>query len=282
MGLVPAALRDAAGKRLAEKVASQGYHLSTGFLGTPDLLPALSGTGNQDVAYRLLLNQDYPSWGYEIAHGATTIWERWNSIKPEGGFEDVSMNSFNHYAYGAVGDWMYRTIGEIQPDDPAPGYRHFTVAPQPGGGLTSARAAYRSRYGQIVSSWKLDAAGQMSLDVTVPGNTTATVVVPTASRWAVTEGGKPIAEAEGVRFDSTTGSTAVFTVGSGTYRFAVDTVRGDIGDARVAAAALATRSAGAGRLDRHPGGPGAADVGPARWLRGRAVRRPHRCGSAAR
>jgi alpha-L-rhamnosidase len=241
MGLVPDAKRDAAGKRLAEKVASRGFHLSTGFLGTPTLLPALSGAGNLDIAYRLLLNQDYPSWGYEIAHGATTVWERWDSIKPDGSFGDVGMNSFNHYAYGAVGDWMYSTIGGIQPDDAAPGYRHVTIAPQPGGGLTSARAAYHSRYGQIVSSWKLDAAGQMSLDVTVPGNTTATVVIPTASRWAVTEGGKPADGADGVQFVRVTGSTAVFTVGSGTYRFAVDPVRGDLGEARVTAGALATR-----------------------------------------
>ncbi|MEU4156472.1 family 78 glycoside hydrolase catalytic domain [Actinoplanes sp. NPDC026670] len=236
--LVPAALRDAAGKRLAERVASRGYHLSTGFLGTPDLLPALSDTGNLDIAYRLLTNRDYPSWGYEIARGATTIWERWDSIKPDGTFGDVSMNSFNHYAYGAVGDWMYRTIGGIRPDDSAPGYRHVTIAPKPGGGLTSARATYLSRYGRFVSDWKLDTAGQMSLNVTVPGNTTATVEIPAASRWAVTEGGRPAAGADGVRFVRMNGSTAVFTVGAGSYRFAVDTVRGDLGEARAAAASL--------------------------------------------
>jgi len=250
IGLVPAARRDAAGKRLAEKVASRGYHLSTGFLGTPDLLPALTDTGNVDIAYRLLTNKDYPSWGYEIARGATTIWERWDSIKPDGSFGDVGMNSFNHYAYGAVGDWMYRTIGGIRPDDAAPGFRHVTIAPQPGGGLTSARATYRSRYGQFVSGWKLDAAGQMSLDVTVPGNTTATVEIPTASRWSVTEGAKPAAGADGVTFVRMAGGKAVFTVGSGTYRFAVDTVRGDLGEARTTAVAvaglIATRSA-----DRH-------------------------------
>jgi alpha-L-rhamnosidase len=258
MNLVPADRRDAAGRRLAERVASRGYHLSTGFLGTPDLLPALADTGNLDIAYRLLTNRDYPSWGYEIARGATTIWERWDSIKPDGTFGDVGMNSFNHYAYGAVGDWMYRTIGGIRPDDTAPGYRHVTIAPKPGGGLTSARAAYRSRYGQFVSDWKLDAAGQMSLNVTVPGNTTATVEIPAASRWAVTEGGRPAADADGVRFVRTDGSSAVFTVGAGTYRFAVDTVRGDLGEARVAAAKLpqATPSARALTLAT-----GAADRG---------------------
>ncbi|MBL7261629.1 alpha-L-rhamnosidase [Paractinoplanes lichenicola] len=233
MNLVPADRRDAAGDRLAEKVASRGYHLSTGFLGTPDLLPALADTGHLDIAYRLLLNQDYPSWGYEIARGATTIWERWDSIKPDGSFGDVGMNSFNHYAYGAVGDWMYRTVGGIRPDDAAPGFRHVTIGPKPGGGLTSARATYKSRYGQFVSGWKLDAKGQMTLDVTVPGNTTATVEIPAASRWAVTEGGKPAAG-----FVRMSGTTAVFEVGSGTYKFAVDTVRGDLGEARVAAESI--------------------------------------------
>ncbi|MDR6319701.1 family 78 glycoside hydrolase catalytic domain [Actinoplanes couchii] len=239
MNLVPTDRRDAVGRRLAERVAARGHHLSTGFLGTPDLLPALTDTGNLDIAYRLLQNRDYPSWGYEIARGATTIWERWDSIKPDGTFGDVGMNSFNHYAYGAVGDWMYRTIGGIRPDDTAPGYRHVTIAPRPGGGLTAARAAYRSRYGRIVSDWTLDRAGQMSLSVTVPGNTTATVQIPAASRWSVTEGGKPAAQADGVRFVRMAGPDAVFTVGAGTYRFAVDTVRGDVGEARVSATKLA-------------------------------------------
>ena len=254
MGLVPAALRDAAGKRLAEKVASRGFHLSTGFLGTPDLLPALTDTGNLDIAYRLLMNRDYPSWGYEIGRGATTVWERWDSIKADGSFGDVSMNSFNHYAYGAVGDWMYRTIGGIRPDDAAPGYRHVTIAPRPGGGLTSARATYRSRYGQFVSGWKLDAAGQMTLDVTVPGNTTATVEIPAASRWAVTEGGKPAAGADGVQFVRMDAASAVFAVGAGTYQFAVDTVRGDLGEARVASVALAARLDQQAAGDRRPVG----------------------------
>jgi len=240
MGLVPADRREAAGRRLADRVASRGYHLSTGFLGTPDLLPALSDTGHLDIAYRLLTNKDYPSWGYEIARGATTIWERWDSIKPDGSFGDVGMNSFNHYAYGAVGDWMYRTVGGIRPDDAAPGFRHVTIGPKPGGGLTSARATYRSRYGQFVSDWKLDAAGQMALDVTVPGNTTATVEIPAASRWAVTEGGK--AASEGVTFVRMAGGNAVFTVGSGTYKFAVDGVRGDLGEARVAAASIRSQA----------------------------------------
>src|SRR5690606_16678553 len=131
------------------------WHLATGFLGTPDLLPVLTATGHTDVAYRLINQRSYPSWGYEIDKGATTIWERWNSIMPDGSFGDVNMNSFNHYAYGAVGNWMYRTIAGIQPDPDHPGYKHFVVAPKPGGGLTSARATYESKYGTIASAWRL-------------------------------------------------------------------------------------------------------------------------------
>ncbi|MEV4656867.1 family 78 glycoside hydrolase catalytic domain [Micromonospora sp. NPDC049301] len=231
MDLLPEALRAKAADRLVDNVRRHDWHLSTGFLGTPDLLPALSDTGHLDVAYRLLLNDTYPSWGYEIAKGATTIWERWNSIMPDGSFGDVSMNSFNHYAYGAVGDWMYRTVAGIQPDNGNPGYAHLTFAPQPGGGLTSARASYRSAYGSIGSDWALDARGDMRLRLTLPANTTATVRLPAPGRNAVTEGGRPAEQADGVRFVRMDGAVAVYEIGSGSYSFAIDRVLGDLGDA---------------------------------------------------
>ncbi|WP_089020419.1 alpha-L-rhamnosidase-related protein [Micromonospora coriariae] len=230
MDLLPEALRARAADRLVDNVRRHDWHLSTGFLGTPDLLPALSDTGHLDVAYRLLLNDTYPSWGYEIAKGATTIWERWNSIMPDGSFGDVGMNSFNHYAYGAVGDWMYRTVAGIQPDNGNPGYAHLTFAPQPGGDLTSARASYRSAYGTIGSDWDLDARGDMRLRLTVPANTTATVRLPAPGRNAVTEGGRPAEQADGVRFVRMDGTVAVYEIGSGSYSFAVDRVLGDLGD----------------------------------------------------
>ncbi|MFF0365835.1 family 78 glycoside hydrolase catalytic domain [Micromonospora sp. NPDC005087] len=231
MGLLPDTLRAKAADRLVANVQRHDWHLSTGFLGTPDLLPALSETGHLDVAYRLLLNDTYPSWGYEIAKGATTIWERWDSIKPDGSFGDVGMNSFNHYAYGAVGDWMYRTVAGIQPDAGNPGYAHLTFAPQPGGDLTSARASYRSAYGTIGSDWDLDARGDMRLRLTVPANTTATVRLPAPGRNAVTEGGRPADQADGVRFVRMDGTVAVYEIGSGSYSFAIDRVLGDLGDA---------------------------------------------------
>ncbi|MFI6263848.1 family 78 glycoside hydrolase catalytic domain [Micromonospora sp. NPDC051006] len=251
MGLLPEPLRAKAADRLVDNVRRHDWHLSTGFLGTPDLLPALSDTGHLDVAYRLLLNDTYPSWGYEIAKGATTIWERWNSIMPDGSFGDVSMNSFNHYAYGAVGDWMYRTVAGIQPDPDHPGYAHLTFAPQPGGGLTSARASYRSMYGVIGSDWDLDARGDLRLRLTVPANTTATVRVPAPGRHSVTEGGRPAEQADGVRFVRMDGGTAVYEVGSGSYAFAVDRVLGDLGDSADAVRELtALTDELAGRLGR--------------------------------
>ncbi|WP_262286788.1 family 78 glycoside hydrolase catalytic domain [Micromonospora sp. MA102] len=240
MNLLPAPLRAKAADKLVANVRRHDWHLSTGFLGTPDLLPALSDTGHLDVAYRLLLNDTYPSWGYEIARGATTVWERWNSIMPDGSFGDVSMNSFNHYAYGAVGDWMYQTVAGIQPDSANPGYSHLTFAPQPGGGLTSARASYRSAQGTIGSDWSLDARGDMQLRLTVPANTTATVRIPTPSRHAVTEGGRPAETADSVRFVRMDGDVAVYEIGSGSYSFAVDRVLGELGDTADAVQALAT------------------------------------------
>ncbi|WP_406104649.1 family 78 glycoside hydrolase catalytic domain [Micromonospora globbae] len=238
MGLLPEPLRAKAADRLVDNVRRHDWHLSTGFLGTPDLLPALSDTGHLDVAYRLLLNDTYPSWGYEIARGATTIWERWNSIMPDGSFGDVSMNSFNHYAYGAVGDWMYRTVAGIQPDPANPGYAHLTFAPQPGGGLTSARATYRAAQGDIGSDWSLDDRGDMRLRLRVPANVTATVRVPAPTRHAVTEGGRPAERADGVRFVRMDGGVAVYEIGSGTYSFAVDRALGDLGEAGEAVTAL--------------------------------------------
>ncbi|MYS75121.1 family 78 glycoside hydrolase catalytic domain, partial [Streptomyces sp. SID5926] len=119
--LVPADRRDAVVDRFVETLKRRDYHLSTGFLGVDGLLPALTQAGRSDIAYRLLQHEDYPSWGYEIGKGASTVWERWNSINPDGSFNDVGMNSFNHYAYGAVGEWMYRTMAGVSAAEP--GYR---------------------------------------------------------------------------------------------------------------------------------------------------------------
>jgi alpha-L-rhamnosidase len=235
MDLVPAGLRDAVGDRFVAKLAGSDNHLTTGFLGTPWLLPALSSIDRDDLAYTMLMHEDYPSWGYEVAKGATTMWERWNSINPDGSFGDASMNSFNHYAYGAVGDWMYQHVGGLRALEP--GYRRSAVSPTVGGGLISAEASLDTVYGTLASSWRQTGDG-IELHVTVPVNTTAEVNVPADSRWAVTEGGAPAADVEGVRFLRVEAGAAVFEVGSGEYDFAVDRVLGSLGDGRDGAAEL--------------------------------------------
>lgn len=218
MRLVPEEARAKVADKFVAALARKDYHLSTGFLGTPWLVPALSESGRLDVAYRLLLNETYPSWGYEVAMGATTMWERWDSIRPDGSFGDVSMNSFNHYAYGAIGDWMYQNIGGISIGEP--GYKHSLIAPKVGGGLTHASGRYESVYGTIATNWRFDGEDFL-LDVSIPANTTATVVLPASSVWAVTESGEPAVGAESVSVGETTGETISLQVGSGSYRFRV-------------------------------------------------------------
>jgi alpha-L-rhamnosidase len=216
-GLLPEARRADAGVRLAADVRSVG-HLTTGFLGTPYLTDALTQTGHLAEAYRLLLNKRYPSWLYPITRGATTIWERWDGEKPDSSFQDIGMNSFNHYAYGAIGDWMVRTVAGLDLDETQPGYRHLVVAPQPGGGLTSARAELLTPYGSAASGWTL-ADGRMRVTVRVPPNARATVHLPSARLAAVTENGRAVATAEGVTSATQSGDTAVVSIGSGEYVF---------------------------------------------------------------
>ncbi|UYM03354.1 family 78 glycoside hydrolase catalytic domain [Solicola gregarius] len=234
--LEPKNRRDALVDQFVETLERRDYHLSTGFLGVDGLLPALTKAGRTDIAYRLLLHKDYPSWGYEIGWGATTVWERWNSINPDGSFNDVGMNSFNHYAYGAVGEWMYRTMAGVSAAKP--GYKKVLVAPEPGDGIDQADFSHESRYGTVRSAWST-ADGPMTLDVTVPANTTAEVRIPAANRWAVTEGDEPIGDVDGVEFVKMDDGDVVLEVGSGTYGFAVDRVLGDLGAAADKAEAFA-------------------------------------------
>ncbi|MFI5430232.1 OmpL47-type beta-barrel domain-containing protein [Aeromicrobium sp. UC242_57] len=201
--------------------------MTTGFLGTPWLLPALSSIDRDDLAYTMILKKDYPSWGYEIEMGSTTMWERWNSIGPDGSFGDEGMNSFNHYAYGAVGDWMYQNIGGISALKA--GYKQSRIAPEVGGGLTSGHGTYESVYGTISSEWKAEGKN-LDLDVTIPVNTTSKVVIPAANLTAVTEGGKPLAEVDGVSDVELADGVATFTIGSGSYSFRSDAQMALLGD----------------------------------------------------
>ncbi|WP_248508030.1 alpha-L-rhamnosidase C-terminal domain-containing protein [Streptomyces sp. D2-8] len=216
------ALVEKVGEKFVAKLALTDYHLRTGFIGTPLLLPALSRIGRDDLAYKMLLHKDYPSWGYEVAGGATTMWERWNSIMPDGSFGPVDMNSFNHYAYGAVGDWMFQNIGGISALKP--GYQRSRIAPVPGGNLTEGSGSLKTVYGLLSSKWSTG-NGPVGLKATVPVNTVAEVHVPAHGRTAVSESGRPADAAKGVRFLRMEDGAAVFEVGSGSYDFRVDTDR---------------------------------------------------------
>ncbi|MDQ7806419.1 family 78 glycoside hydrolase catalytic domain [Amycolatopsis sp. A133] len=196
-GLLPASLVQPAADKLAARVAAAGGHLSVGFLGVENLLPVLAAHGHADVAYRVLLQPGFPGWGYMIGRGATTIWERWDGIKPDGSFNDPGMNSFNHYGLGSVGDFLYRSVGGLAPA--SPGYAALLVAPRPGGGLTSAKSAYETPYGGAVSDWAT-AAGTLTLRVTIPAGTSATVVVPTSRPSGITAPPEAVPSAPGTYF----------------------------------------------------------------------------------
>jgi alpha-L-rhamnosidase len=215
--MLPVELRSAAAKKLADDVRQRG-HLTTGFLGTPALCHVLTRFGYVDETYMLLNRDKYPSWLYPVTMGATTIWERWDGIKPDGSFQDKGMNSFNHYAYGAIGDWMYRVMAGLELDEAAPGYRHILIQPRPGGGFTEVKASHDTMYGRASSGWKV-AEGVFELSVEVPANTRATVRLPGASHLEVTESGKAVADTEGISGLRQEGDSVVVQVGSGKYRF---------------------------------------------------------------
>ncbi|WP_134089813.1 glycoside hydrolase family 78 protein [Olivibacter sp. XZL3] len=177
--MLPENLCTQAAKRLADNIKSYDNHLTTGFLGTPYLCHVLSRYGYEELAYTLLMQRTYPSWLYPVLKGATTIWERWDGIKADGSFQNKDMNSFNHYAYGAIGDWMYQQIAGIQAPSETPGYKEFVIAPRPGGGLSFANASLETIYGKIVSNWKIT-GNEMQMMVEVPPNTTAKVLFPNA------------------------------------------------------------------------------------------------------
>jgi alpha-L-rhamnosidase len=216
-GLLPEELRPLAAKHLVADIEARGNSLSTGFLGTGHLLPALTEAGYTDLAYKLALAEHFPSWGYSIKHGATTIWERWDGWTHDKGFQTPSMNSFNHYAFGAVGEWLYTVVAGIDLDPNEPGYKRFILRPQPGGGLTHASGVLESPYGQIVSDWKIE-NGRFHWRVMVPPNTSATAFVP-ALDDSVTEGGGPVTASEGIRSLGRDATCAIFELGSGEYSF---------------------------------------------------------------
>ena len=216
--LLPDTLRPLAAQHLVDNIASKNNHLSTGFVGVGYLCPVLTQTGHNDIAYKLLLNDTFPSWGYSIKQGATTIWERWDGYTKEKGFQDPGMNSFNHYSLGSVGQWLYQYVAGIDTDPNQPGYKHILLHPHPGPGLTQASTSYDSIRGPIVSDWKTDNA-QFVWDVTIPANTTATAWIPTQSADGVREGGQKISAASGIVPVRSEAGFAVYELASGTYHF---------------------------------------------------------------
>jgi alpha-L-rhamnosidase len=225
-GLVPEDKRRKAGGRLAEKIREKGV-MTTGFLGTRVLLPALTSCGENDLAVQLFQSHKFPSWGYEVDQGATTIWERWNSYTKDQGFggeQNASMNSFAHYAFGAVCEWMFTSLAGI--DAAEPGYKQILIKPMPPKAETEGdrkpinwvRARYDSIRGPIEVSWKLN-AGLFDLETSIPPNTSALVYLPTANKDTIQEGNKTFVERNGMSLVRTEGGRAVIQVGSGKYHF---------------------------------------------------------------
>jgi hypothetical protein len=213
--------------KLVDRIAADGGLMSVGFVSVNKLMPVLTRYGHSDIAYQLALTTQYPSWGYSIAQGATTVWERWNSYTVANGFGPVSMNSFNHYSFGSVAEWFYSGIAGIGADPEAPGFQNVIIAPTLDGRLTYANARYESIRGEIFSGWAHEAGETYALEVRVPANATATVVLPVAPD-TVWEGGLRVldengaAQGEGISAVAGRVDETRISVGSGRYRFTFD------------------------------------------------------------
>ncbi len=225
LNLMPDSLRPAAAERLVEAIRDRDWHLSAGFIGIRFLNPTLTLAGRNDVAYRLLLQETYPSWLYPVKHGATTIWERWNGWTEAEGFFDPLMNSFNHYSLGSVGEWLYRHVAGIELDSARGGYKRFTLRPFPGPGLDHARASYDSLYGPIVSAWRWE-GDRFVWSVRVPANTSARAYLPVEQGEDAAIDGLPLAAGSMGGNDWTReGDRLVIELPAGAYRFESDCPR---------------------------------------------------------
>jgi alpha-L-rhamnosidase len=216
--MLPEHQREKAAFNLAENIKKYKNHLTTGFLGTPYLCHVLTKYGYTDLAFTLLNQKTYPSWLYPVTKGATTIWERWDGIRPDGSFQATTMNSFNHYAYGAIGDWMYRIMAGLDADPAVPGYKSLRIQPHVGGGFSHASAEYKSLYGLSASSWKLEGK-KLLVELKIPGNTTATVILPFVEGVNITESGTPIETHADLKIINKTAGLIEIKIGSGEYKF---------------------------------------------------------------
>lgn len=211
---LPEDLQQKAVKHLLEAIERSNYHLQTGFLGTPLLCNVLSNFGHSDIAYRLYTQTEYPSWLFPVKQGATTMWERWNSYTIKEGFGEVSMNSFNHYAYGAIEEWIMSHNLGIQRDENRPGYKHILMQPKIDDTFSFVKGGFRSVYGDIASAWEIKPSGT-EIEFTIPANTTATFTLPVSSmdNLKLKKGKK------GVSSKSFDDGKAVYELKSGTYKF---------------------------------------------------------------
>jgi alpha-L-rhamnosidase len=204
--LVPEAYRQKTAQTLVKLIEKENGHLVTGFVGTPYICHALSQNGHTKEAYDLLLKDDFPSWLYQVKRGATTIWEHWDGIKPDGTMWSPDMNSFNHYAYGAIGEWLYRVIAGFEIDEENPGYKHAILHPHIGGGLSYVKASYQTVYGKLSVDWKVEEE-VIILNICVPHNTTATLYLDEA---------REILESDGLSSEDRRHGKEI-SVGSGLY-----------------------------------------------------------------
>jgi len=220
LDLLDDALRPAAARRLVEDIRARGDHITTGFVGVNQIMFALTAAGEVETNYRLLFQDTYPSWLMPVLNGATTLWERWDGWTPDQGFQSPSMNSFNHYAYGCVGEWLCRCCAGLDVDASRPGYEHILLRPHPdpSGRMTWAKATLDSIRGLIASGWRRD-GDTLTVEATIPANTTATVTLPASTPDDVAESGGSLAAAEGVTAVRQTDGRVEIEIGSGTYTF---------------------------------------------------------------
>ncbi|MDX1284133.1 MAG: alpha-L-rhamnosidase C-terminal domain-containing protein, partial [Draconibacterium sp.] len=203
-------------QHLKRIIADCDNHLRTGFLGTPLLPLVLDELGEYDLMYTILFKETYPSWFYSINQGATTMWERWDSYTHKDGFHKDGMNSFNHYAYGAIGQWMYERIAGIKPIKA--GYKEILIAPIPGGPLTRAEASYNSPYGEVRSAWKID-NGMFKLEATIPPNTSAKIIIPANTTENLIMNGESFSENAKIKLLKKSENAFELNVQPGTWNF---------------------------------------------------------------
>ena len=219
--ILPETLRKQAAERLANDIKNRGYQFTTGLLGILYLCPVLTRYGYHDVATKLLMREKYPSWLYPVKMGATTIWERWDGMKPDSSFQDVSMNSFNHYAFGVIGDWMYRDIAGLDTYEDEVAYKHIKIKPNITQGLTNAKASLETSYGLASSSWVLE-KNKLTLDITIPPNTYANVFLPNKNKTITVENGHLLEENGNLKIITKTAEYIEIRVGSGNYQFILE------------------------------------------------------------